>query len=106
VVIANTVTTGRPEMAALCQGLHDRAQWWVTGEGEVDSGQYGAVLKPRATVVVKGIGRVHSGTYYVTRVTHEFTPDGYRQLFAVKRNALEPTGTEVFVDTGVLGAAL
>jgi Phage tail baseplate hub (GPD) len=106
VVIANTVTTGGTEMAALCQGLYDRAAWCVTGDGEVDSSQYGSVLKPRATIVVKGLGRVHSGTYYVTRVTHEFTPDGYRQLFSIKRNAVEPTGTEQFADTGLLGVAL
>src|SRR4051794_33183437 len=86
VVLDRVVTTGSAEMATLCQGLLDAGEWFVTGEGEVDASQYPAVLKPRATVVVKGIGRTHSGTYYVHRVTHRFTPDGYRQQFEVKRN--------------------
>lgn len=105
VVLDRVVTTGSPEMTALCQGLLDAGEWFVTGEGEIDASQYAAVLKPRATVVVKGIGRTHSGTYYVTRVTHRFTPDGYRQQFGVKRNALRPTGGEDFGGGGgLLGA--
>ena len=51
---------------------------------------------PRATVVVKGIGKTHSGRYRVTRVTHSFTPDGYVQSFTLRRNALGLTGTEDF----------
>lgn len=102
VVVAQTVATGAPEMAALCQGLHDRGDWFVTGEGEVAANQYGTVLKPRATVTVKGIGETHSGVYYVTHVTHRFTADGYRQSFKVKRNALMPTGSEQFAADGDL----
>lgn len=105
-VVAQTVATGSPEMTALCQGLHDRGEWFVTGEGEVMANQYGVVLKPRATVTVKGVGETHSGIYYVTHVTHRFTADGYRQDFKVKRNALKPTGNEQFTagDGGLPGA--
>ena len=103
--VAQTVTTGGPEMSTLCQGLYDRGEWFVTGEGEVDSHRYGAVLRPRSTVVVKGVGKTHSGGYYVTRVRHVFTPDGYTQTFGVKRNAVEPTGAEDFAGgaDGLLG---
>jgi phage protein D len=94
--LSQVVTTGAPEMAVICQGLCDEAEWFVTGEGELDSGRYGSILKPRMTVLVKGAGRTYSGTYYVTRVTHTFTRDGYTQLFGVKRNALTVTGTEDF----------
>jgi hypothetical protein len=90
------VTTGTAEMAALCQGLHDRGEWFVTGEGEVLANQYGTVLRPHRTVTVKGIGETYSGTYFVTHVTHGFTPDGYSQVFRVKRNALVATGAEDF----------
>jgi hypothetical protein len=38
--------------------------------------------------------------YYVTRVTHLFATDGYTQVFAVKRNALKPSGSEKFTDGG------
>jgi phage protein D len=94
--LGRVVTTGMPEMTAICQRLHDQGEWFVTGEGELDSTRYGGILTPRATVVVKGAGRTHSGVYYVTRVTHTFTPDAYTQVFSVKRNALEATGAEDF----------
>ena len=96
VQIGRTVTTGAPEMTALCQGLRDRGEWFVTGEGEVAANQYGTILTPRGTVTIKGIGETHSGLYYVTHVTHTFTAAGYTQTFRVKRNALMPTGDEDF----------
>ncbi|MDT7797387.1 MAG: hypothetical protein QOI78_820 [Actinomycetota bacterium] len=99
VVIGQTVATGEPEMAALCQALHDEGEWFVTGEGEVTANQYGSVLLPRSTVVINGIGETHSGTYYITHVTHKFSEDGYVQFFRVKRNALVSAGT------GLAGAA-
>jgi hypothetical protein len=94
--IGQTVTTGRPEMTVLCQGLRDHGEWFVTGEGEVSANQYGSVLTPRGTVAIKGIGETHSGVYYVTHVTHTFSVAGYTQVFRVKRNALMPTGDEDF----------
>ena len=81
-------------MTALCQGLFHQGEWFVTGKGEVSANQYGAVLKPRGTVTIKGIGETYSGVYYVSHVTHSFTSDGYVQYFCVKRNALMPTGSE------------
>jgi len=104
--IGQTVATGAPEMTALCQGLRDHGEWFVTGEGEVAANQYGSILMPRAPVTVKGIGETHSGVYYVTHVTHSFTAAGYVQTFRVKRNALKPTGQEDFSagSGGLLGA--
>ncbi|MEV7323502.1 contractile injection system protein, VgrG/Pvc8 family [Streptomyces sp. NPDC093970] len=88
VTVARAVATGAPEMEAICQSLHDRGEWFVTGEGEVAANRYGSVLLPRRTVVVNGVGRTHSGTYFVTHVTHRFREDSYTQHFRVGRNAL------------------
>ena len=96
VQLGQSVTTGRAEMEALCQAVHDNGEWFVTGEGEVAANYYGTILMPRRTVTIKGIGQTYSGVYYVTRVTHAFAIDGYTQTFTVKRNALKPTGTERF----------
>jgi phage protein D len=96
--IGRTVTTGNAEMSALCGGLFDQGTWFVTGHGEVGANEYGHILTPRRTVTIKGIGEAHSGVYYVTHVTHRFTLDGYTQAFRVKRNALMPTGKEVFAN--------
>jgi phage protein D len=107
VVVGQAVTTGDPEMTALCQGLFQQGEWFVTGEGEVAANQYGAVLMPRRTVTIKGIGETYSGVYYVTHVTHSFTGDGYTQFFRVKRNAILPTGSEDFsASAGLLGGLL
>jgi phage protein D len=96
VYIGMNVVTGNPEMTALCQGLFHKAEWFITGEGEVAGNQYGHVLRPRRTVTIKGVGETHSGVYYVMNVTHTFTSDGYTQNFKVKRNAIMPTGSEEF----------
>ncbi|MEU1668412.1 contractile injection system protein, VgrG/Pvc8 family [Streptomyces sparsogenes] len=98
--VARTVTTGAPEMSALCQGLYDCGEWFVTAEGEVAANQYGTVLMPRRTVLIKGLGETFSGTYYVTHVTHRFTADGYTQSFRAKRNAVRPKGDENFSGGG------
>lgn len=107
VVIGQTVTTGSPEMTALCQGLFHEGEWFVTGEGEIAANQYGHVLKPRSTVTIKGIGETYSGVYYITHVTHSFAADGYTQVFRVKRNGLMPAGSEDFSSSaGLLGGLL
>jgi phage protein D len=100
VCIGKTVTTGNPEMTALAQGLYDEGEWFVTGEGEVAANQYSSVLKPRASVTIKGVGETHSGIYYVTHVNHIFNADGYTQRFHVKRNGLMPTGAENYFANG------
>lgn len=100
VCIGKTVTTGSSEMTALCQGLYNEGEWFITGEGEVAANQYGAILKPRAPVTIKGIGETYSGVYYVTHVNHVFNADGYIQHFRVKRNGLKPTGSEQFSGDG------
>lgn len=107
IYIGMNAATGNPEMAALCQGLFHEGEWFVTGEGEIDANEYGHVLKPRGTVTIKGVGETHSGVYYVTHVTHSFTPDGYTQSFRVKRNGILPTGDEDFsASSGLLGGLL
>jgi phage protein D len=99
VEIGQTVTTGAPEMARLCQGLYDHAEWFATAEGEIAANQYGHLLRPRRTVTIKGVGATHSGLWYVTHVTHIFTDDGYTQQFRAKRNAVMLNGSEDFTGT-------
>ncbi|MCP4707749.1 MAG: phage late control D family protein [Planctomycetes bacterium] len=98
--IGMNVVTGRPEMAALCQGLFHQAEWFIIGQGEINGNRYGHVLKPRGTVTIKGVGETYSGVYYVNHVTHMFSPDGYSQRFKVKRNGIMLTGSEDFSGNG------
>jgi len=95
------VVTGAEEMAALCQGLFRRGEWFVYGEGMVSANNYGHVLKPRAPVTIQGMGGLYSGIYYVTHVLHGYNAQGYVQSFRVKRNGLSPTGEENFPGGGL-----
>ncbi len=97
--VSMNAATGVPEIGTLCQELFHQAEWFVTAEGEIDGKRYSHVLKPHGTVTIKGVGATHSGVYYVTHVTHTFTPNGYTQFFRAKRNALMPTGAEDFTGT-------
>ena len=49
---------------------------------------------------VRGAGRVYNGSYFVTRVTHTITDDGYTQRFEARRNAVTMTGAELYVEIG------
>lgn len=98
----------QPAMQALCQGLYNDAGWIVNGEGEIVGSLYKDVLKARELVTIKGVGKTYSGIYYVAKVKHVFTDSGYTQQFNVKRNALNPDGSEDFGGGGSLigGASL
>jgi phage protein D len=84
------------EMEARLRGAYEGATRFVVLEGEVDARAYRAVLRARGLVTVKGIGERYSGLWYVTRVRHAFTADGYTQRFEAYRNGLGPTGEERF----------
>lgn len=65
----------------------------ATASGEVDSARYGAALRARKLVGVRGAGWTHDGLWYVRRVTHTLTPGAsaqYSQSFALSR---EGTGS-------------
>jgi len=62
----------------------------VTGMGEIDTVRYGAVLRARKLVGVRGAGFSYDGNYYVSRVTHTIERGKYEQKFMVSR---EGTGS-------------
>ena len=38
---------------------------------------------------VYGVGNTYRGVYYVDKVTHSFTAEGYRESFKLERNTTE-----------------
>jgi hypothetical protein len=67
----------------------------VKGEGEVDTKRYGAVIRARRLIGVRGAGRSYDGFYYVRRVSHKLSFQrgqgaSYTQSFTLSR---EGTGT-------------
>jgi len=100
--VRQALATGLPEMENLCRALFEEAEWFIEATGEVVGVLYGAVLKAKSVVPIKGVGEIFSGNYYVTHVKHSFTPDKYTQSFTARRNAMAPSGDEAFGGAGSL----
>lgn len=60
----------------------------VTGDGTLDVQRYGAILKARALVGVRGAGIGFDGLHYVDSTTHTIEAGQYKQSFTLKRNGL------------------
>jgi len=84
------------ELLTAAQAVVDRSGWAIRAEGELNTSTYGAVLRAKRTVNVRGVGRVFSGTYYVDRVLHILSGEGWKQRFSIRRNAMGLTGRENF----------
>lgn len=79
---------GLAATTALAQTM--RASEPLEARGELDTVQYGHVLRPRRLVGVRGAGRLHDGNYRVVNVTHDIERGRYTQSFTLKR---EGTGS-------------
>jgi hypothetical protein len=60
----------------------------VTASGELYALRYGAVLKPRGLVGLRGVGYSYDGLYYVKTVDHGIRDGEYRQRFTLTRDGL------------------
>jgi hypothetical protein len=63
----------------------------VSCDGSLDVTRYGAVLKPRQLVGVRGCRDVFDGLYYVQSVTHKIKRGEYKQSFKLTRDGLGST---------------
>jgi hypothetical protein len=82
---------------AIMIGLAKASQWAdaVSGRGELDVVRYGAILKARSLVGVRGAGTAFDGLYYVKSVTHKIKAGEYKQSFELVRNGLISTLPQV-----------
>ena len=103
-LVARTGLVDTAELQTYAQGVVDRSSWAIRADGELATDHYDGILRARKPVAVRGVGRTLSGTYFVERVLHAFTPDGYRQLFTLRRNALTLTGSEDFTESQALAS--
>lgn len=62
----------------------------VSGQGQLESVRYGAALRARRLVGVRGTGFSYDGAFYVKSVTHEIAKGSYTQSFRLSR---EGTGS-------------
>lgn len=83
---------------ALGQGITDLStDQVVTGTGAVDALRYGRVLEAPGVVGVRGVGNKFDGNYYVQKVQHEISRDGWTQSFSIQREGLGSTVSTVRV---------
>jgi hypothetical protein len=60
----------------------------ITGNGSLSTTKYGAILKTRTIVGVRGAGPAYDGFYYVNSVTHNIKSGEYKQSFTLSRDGL------------------
>jgi len=104
VLLAGTGSVRTGELQTSAQAVADQSAFAITAEGELNTVAYGGILRAKRPIMVRGAGRVFSGTYYVERVHHVLTADSYKQNFTLKRNALGLSGRESFVENNALTA--
>jgi len=67
------------------------------GPNTIDGVRYGAVLRARGIVGVRGAGLTHDGLYYVGRLTHLIERSSYRVRFSLSREGVGSTTPVVAV---------
>ena len=88
VYAGKNAATGKPEMEALCKGMVQEAEMFITARGEVAGNKLGQIIKPGQMVKISGVGEAYTGLYYLSQVTHALNANGYIQQFEARRNAL------------------
>ena len=74
----------------------DEARFVVELRAELDPALYRGLLRARRPVLVRGVGRRFSGTYYVESVRTTLENASLLQTFVARRNATGQTGQEDF----------
>lgn len=72
------------------QALLRESEWFVRCTGEADLSALHVLFRAGAAVSVDGVGRVHSGQYFVWSVRHAIDQQTHRMSFVLVRNALGP----------------
>ncbi|NIU78413.1 MAG: hypothetical protein GWN71_34115 [Gammaproteobacteria bacterium] len=99
-VVTGSGVAGAGELQAYVQAVVDRSAWALRADGDLNTTRYEGVLRAKKPVSLRGIGPSLSGVYYVEKVLHAFTAEGYTQRFTLRRNAFGLSGAEDFTGTG------
>lgn len=76
---------------AQAQARTDASVNCVTAQGSLDGGAYGAVLRPRGLVGMRGAGWSNDGLWYVQQVVHHLQPGSYSADFTLTREGFGAT---------------
>ncbi len=81
---------------AAATGATDFARFALEARGELDPALYRGILRARRPVLLKGVGRILSGIYYVRSVRTVLEEGRLSQSFIAYRNAAGQSGAEAF----------
>ena len=84
------------ELERALQNSQDGYGWFIKAKGTVNAEDYGAVIRARRVIPVKGMGTRYSGNYLVAAVKHLIADGRYEQQVELIRNAWGVTGDEAF----------
>lgn len=83
-------------LAAASSAASDADAMVVEARGELDPALYRGLLRARRPVLIKGVGRVYTGAYWVRAVRTTMAGGILSQTFIAERNAVGLTGKEEF----------
>ena len=75
---------------------NDVDRFALEARGELDPALYRGLLRARRAVLIKGVGRRHSGIWYVRSVRTTFEEGALSQTFLAERLDLDLSGREEF----------
>jgi hypothetical protein len=84
-ILRETANQNPGQAASTVVGAVSTAPEAVTGNGELETVRYGAVLRARKPVGVRGMGTSYDGFYYVRKVKHVIARNEYTQQFSISR---------------------
>lgn len=86
-------TSGQTAAQAMAQAQAetDASTDVLKAEGELNTAAYGAPLRARGLVGLRGVGLSYDGLYYVKKVTHTIRAGQYKQKFSLAREGLGST---------------
>jgi phage protein D len=99
-IVDRTGLSQSGELESYAKAVVDESAWALTAEGELNTVAFGKILRAKRLVAVRGVGRTLSGLYYVERVLHAISDEGYLQRFWLRRTGTGLSGDEDFTGGG------
>jgi hypothetical protein len=74
-IASHEVPHGNTELTSLARAEYRRADWFVRGEGTVNTEYYPGIVRSRRPIALSGAGHLLDGRWYVLGVRHRFAVD-------------------------------
>jgi len=74
-IASSQVPHGSAELASLARAEYRRVDWFVRGEGTVNTEYYPGIVRARRPIALSGVGHLLDGRWYVLGVRHRLAVD-------------------------------